>query len=76
MDSEDVQSFYLAAKAAYLKAVNAQEYSHSGTRISFSKRNQKITDLRKEMVFWQDELARLEDDGGIIEGRITPEHDQ
>lgn len=74
--STDVQAFYDAAKAAYLKAVKVRDYSHSGSQVAFSKQNQRITELRQELNYWQDQLDLISDGGGILEGRLAPEYDQ
>jgi hypothetical protein len=72
----DAQAFYDAAKAAYLKAVKAQSYDHTGSQVSFSKQNQKIESLRNDLEYWSAQLAIIADGGGILEGRLAPSYDQ
>jgi len=67
------QTALTSALAAYEKAVKAQEYSHSGSQVSFSKRNQEIDKLLTTIDFWDNKVKKLSNSNtGAIVSQIAP----
>lgn len=71
----EAQTYFDAAKDAYLKALKARRYKNEGSQVSFEKQNQEIEQLRAEMDYWQRILDSLSDGGGIILNRAKPSYD-
>ena len=49
----------LAAKTAYLSAINSQSYTYEMGGSKRSLTHQEIEDLRSHWIFWQGEVDRL-----------------
>lgn len=67
----EAQAEYTAVRAAYLKALNAESYSHSSGGGSISVSRARITELRNEMKLLSEEISRFEG-SGIKVVAVTP----
>jgi hypothetical protein len=67
----EAQAEYTAVRAAYLKALTAESYSHSSGGGSISVSRARIKELRDEMNILSEEIARFEG-SGIKVVAITP----
>lgn len=60
------------ALSALDKAIEAEQYSHSGAQSSFSV-TRKIESLQKAVDYWDNKIHELTDGTGLILSQVAPE---